>query len=104
MDWLPHLSQFSVFLAISSIGFVFLLVALFFGELFERRKANLAEIEQIVADARRDDAQGKLENNRYRKQLAVQGDLLLQRVAQARQLYANLEQVAKAERAQRAVP
>jgi hypothetical protein len=72
--------------------------------LFERRKANLAEIEQIVADARRDDAEGKLENNRYRKQLALQGDLLLQRVAQARQLYKDLERVADAERAQRAAP
>lgn len=35
MDWLPQLSQFSVFLAISAIGFLFLLVALFFGEIFE---------------------------------------------------------------------
>lgn len=35
MDWLPHVSQFSVFLAISSVGFLFLLVALFFGGLFE---------------------------------------------------------------------
>jgi membrane protein implicated in regulation of membrane protease activity len=35
MDWLPQLSQFSVFLALSAIGFLFLLVALFFGGLFE---------------------------------------------------------------------
>lgn len=35
MDWLPQFSQFSVFLAISSVGFILLLVALFFGELFE---------------------------------------------------------------------
>ena len=35
MDWLPHFSQFSVFLAILSVGFILLLVALFFGELFE---------------------------------------------------------------------
>ncbi len=35
MDWLPQLSQFSVFLALAAIGFLFLLVALFFGELFE---------------------------------------------------------------------
>ncbi len=35
MDWLPRFSQFAVFLAISSIGFLLLLVALFFGELFE---------------------------------------------------------------------
>ncbi len=35
MDRLPHFSQFAVFLAISSVGFLLLLVALFFGELFE---------------------------------------------------------------------
>lgn len=35
MDWLPQLSQFSVFLAIAAIGFLFLVVALFFGGLFE---------------------------------------------------------------------
>jgi hypothetical protein len=69
--------------------------------LFERRKANLAEIEQIVADARQADSQGKLENDRCRKQLALQGDLLLQRVALARKLYQNLQQVAEAERALR---
>jgi membrane protein implicated in regulation of membrane protease activity len=34
-EWFPHLSQFTVFLALSSVGFVFLLVALFFGEIFE---------------------------------------------------------------------
>jgi hypothetical protein len=72
--------------------------------LFERRKANLAEIEQIVADARRDDAQGKLENDRYRKQLALQGDLLLQRVAKARKVYDDLEHLAEGERAKRAQP
>jgi hypothetical protein len=69
--------------------------------LFERRKANLAEIEQIVTDARQADSQGKLENDRYRKQLARQGDLLLQRVALARKLYQNLQQIAEAERALR---
>jgi hypothetical protein len=72
--------------------------------LFEKRRANLAEIERIVAEARRDDAQGKLENDRYRKQLALQGDWLLQRVAQARQFYEHLEQIATTERAQRALP
>jgi membrane-bound ClpP family serine protease len=35
MDWLPQVSQFSVFLALAGIGFAFLLVALFFGEIFE---------------------------------------------------------------------
>ena len=33
-EWFPHLSQFTVFLAISSAGFIFLLVALLFGEIF----------------------------------------------------------------------
>jgi hypothetical protein len=72
--------------------------------LFERRKASLAEIEQLVAEARRDDAQGKLENNRYRKQLALQADLLLERVALVRRLYGDLERVAQAERPHRARP
>ena len=35
MDLLPPLSAFSVFLAIAAVGFVFLLVALIFGELFD---------------------------------------------------------------------
>lgn len=34
-EWLPHLSQFTVFLTLSAAGFAFLLVALFFGEIFE---------------------------------------------------------------------
>ena len=34
-DWLVHVSQFTVFLAISAAGFLFLVVALFFGEIFE---------------------------------------------------------------------
>ena len=34
-SWLPQFSQFTVFLAIAGIGFVFLLIALFFGEVFE---------------------------------------------------------------------
>jgi uncharacterized membrane protein len=47
---------------------------------------------------RRLDAEGKLENDRYRKQLAKQGDALLERVVQARKLYEQLKQVAEAER------
>lgn len=35
MEWLPQFSQFSVFLAIAAVGFLFLLVALLFGGLFE---------------------------------------------------------------------
>jgi hypothetical protein len=42
-----------------------------------------------------------LENDRYRKQLAKQGDALLERVAQARQLYDQLKKVAEAERERR---
>ena len=34
-DWYAHVSQFTVFLALSAFGFLFLLVALFFGEIFE---------------------------------------------------------------------
>jgi membrane protein implicated in regulation of membrane protease activity len=34
-DWYAHVSQFTVFLALSAAGFLFLLVALFFGEIFE---------------------------------------------------------------------
>jgi len=40
MEWFPHLSQFAVFLAISSVGFLFLLVALVFGEAFEHFGAD----------------------------------------------------------------
>ncbi|MFB3853024.1 MAG: hypothetical protein ACE148_04290 [Vicinamibacterales bacterium] len=35
MNWLPALSQFSVFLAIAAGGFLLLLVTLFFGEIFD---------------------------------------------------------------------
>ena len=69
--------------------------------LFEKRLASLAQIEQIVADAKQLDADGKLEKDRYRKQLALQGDALLQRVAQARKLYEDLKRVAEAERRKR---
>ena len=32
-DWFAHVSQFTVFLALSSLGFLFLVLALFFGEI-----------------------------------------------------------------------
>jgi len=73
-------------------------------ELFAKRQTSLDQIEQIVADARRLDAEGKLGNDRYRKQLAVQGDLLLQRVAQARGVYEGLKRIAEAERKLRSSP
>lgn len=70
-------------------------------ELFARRQNSLEQIEQIVAETRRLDAEGRLGNDRYRKQLALQGDLLLQRVAQARLLYEELKRTAEAERGMR---
>jgi hypothetical protein len=72
--------------------------------LLDKRESSLAEIEQMVAAAQRDNAEGKLELDRSRKQLALQGDLLLQRVALARKLYQDLRRVAEAERPLRAVP
>jgi hypothetical protein len=72
-------------------------------DLFEKRLASLGQIEEIVAEARRLDSEGKLENDRYRKQLAKQGDALLERVAQARKLYDQLKQVAKAEKEPRSL-
>jgi len=70
-------------------------------ELIAKRLASLEEIETIIAEARRLDADGKLENDRYRKQLALQGDALLQRVSQARATYGELKRIAESERAQR---
>jgi hypothetical protein len=35
LEWLPHVSQFTVYLAIAAVGFLLLLVSLVFGELFE---------------------------------------------------------------------
>jgi hypothetical protein len=75
-------------------------------ELFAKRLASLAEIEKIVADARKLQAEGKLGGNlgddRYLKQLAEQGDGLLQRVASSRAMYGELKRVAESERNQRA--
>jgi hypothetical protein len=72
-------------------------------DLLRKRLASLAEVEQIVAEARQLDAAGKLENDRYRKELARQGDALLERVALVRNLYADLQKVADSERAVRHV-
>lgn len=71
-------------------------------DLIAKREASLKEIESIVAEARRLDAQGKLETDRYRKQLARQGDALLERVALARGIYDGLKRTAEAERSLRA--
>jgi hypothetical protein len=66
-------------------------------ELFAKRLSSLAEIEQIIADARRLDAEGRLGGDRYRKQLVAQGEALLERVNRARTMYGELKQVAEAE-------
>jgi hypothetical protein len=67
-------------------------------ELIAKRLASLGQVEEIVAEARRLDAEGKLESDRYRIQLARQGDALLERVALARNLYQELKRVAEVER------
>lgn len=70
-------------------------------DLIAKRLESLAQIEQIVADAKKLDAEGKLEKDRYRKQLALQGDALLERVTQSRNLYADLKRTAESERGPR---
>ena len=67
-------------------------------ELISKRLTSLQQVEQIVAEARTLNAEGRLEQDRYRKQLALQGDLLLQRVHAARELYRKLKEVAQAEK------
>jgi len=69
--------------------------------LLARREESLRQIEGIIAEARQLNAQGRLETDRYRKQLALQGDALLERVALARGLYADLRRTAETERAVR---
>jgi hypothetical protein len=73
-------------------------------ELLAQRQASLAEIEEMIREAQRLEARGANEKNLYRKQLARQGDLLRQRVAAARALYAELQREAGAERARRGLP
>jgi len=73
-------------------------------DLITKRLDSLSQIEKIVADAKKLDAEGKLEKDRYRKQLALQGDALLERVTSARNLYADLKRTAEAERGRRGSP
>lgn len=70
-------------------------------ELIGKRLSSLNEIERIVADARNLNSEGKLETDRYRKQLAIQGDALLERVAAARRLYSDLKSTAESEQSRR---
>jgi hypothetical protein len=65
------------------------------------REGSLRQIEGIIEEARRLDAEGSLETDRYRKLLARQGSALLERVDTAREVYAELRRIADAERTQR---
>lgn len=69
--------------------------------LLAKREESLRQIEAIVAEAKRLTAEGRLETDRYRQQLALQGDALLERVILARGIYAELRRLAEAERGRR---
>ena len=71
---------------------------------FTARQESLRQIEQIVAEAQREEAGGRLGTDRYRLQLARQGSQLLERVASARRIYGTLKATAEAERPKRALP
>ena len=66
-------------------------------ELISKRETSLAEIEQIVADAIAQNDAGQVDDNRTIKQLALQGPALLERVEEAKQIYADLRAVAERE-------
>lgn len=68
-------------------------------ELFTKRQASLAEIEQLVAEARNPTKEVRFRGITDQQQLVKQGDALLERVAQARKLYDTLRVTAKQERA-----
>ncbi|MBI4558433.1 MAG: CehA/McbA family metallohydrolase [Candidatus Hydrogenedentes bacterium] len=71
-------------------------------QLIEKRRGNLAEIRQIVAEAQADKAQGKTKDDRARDQLAIQGPALLERVEAAEQIYKELEGTFEKEKNMRA--
>ncbi|MBP7934937.1 MAG: CehA/McbA family metallohydrolase [Phycisphaerae bacterium] len=70
--------------------------------LTDKTNGWLDEIEKIVAEAKAADRAGKVETDRAVKQLAVQGDDLLKRVAAARKIYAELKVLAEKEKETRA--
>lgn len=70
-------------------------------DLLARRLGSLDEIEKLIADAKRRDAQGQVEGDRYVKQLALQGDELMKRIDAARRIYADLKETAVGERSVR---
>ncbi|HTX53588.1 MAG TPA: CehA/McbA family metallohydrolase [Candidatus Baltobacteraceae bacterium] len=61
-------------------------------ELLGARLASLAQIEQIIADGRRPNSDGRPQPNRMRTELALQSDPFLERVAMAQSL-AQIEQI-----------
>jgi len=65
------------------------------------RNESLRQIEQIVAETRELDTEGRLTGDRYRQQLVFQGDALLERVRLARGIYQDLRQIADQERPHR---
>ena len=66
-------------------------------DLLAKREESLKQIEGLIAEARRLDADGKLENDRYRQLLAQQGPRLMERVTLARGIYMRLQQTAAQE-------
>lgn len=70
-------------------------------ELLAQRERSLRQIEELIAEARRLEAEGRLKTDRYRQLLARQGDALLERVALARAIYEDLKKTAAAERSRR---
>jgi hypothetical protein len=72
-------------------------------ELLGKRAESLRQIEEIVAEAKQLDSEGKLVNDRYRQQLARQGNALLDRVREVRGVYEELRAKAADERTLRGV-
>ncbi len=70
--------------------------------LIDQGLASLAEVEKLVAEASEADAQGRIEDDRTLKQLAVQGRELLRCVRESRQIWDELRAVARSEAAIRA--
>lgn len=70
-------------------------------DLLAKREESLKQIEGLIAEAKRLDAEGRLQTDRYRQQLARQGDALLERVTLARGIYADLQRTAEAELSRR---
>ena len=76
-----------------------------FGELealIGNRMASLDEVEKIVSEATLQNEAGALHADRTRQQLALEGADLLKRVTAAREIYAELKQIAERERPLRA--